>query len=463
MSHVFDANSIPILQPDEAKKQLSTQGSLGVIAVDVSHFRTIAIEYGSEAYQKVTQVFNKILLSLQGKPGSFRGSDLLVRSREKSNLYYILLGAARGSRKIPSPGTIEKLSERIYVQLFNGFWREIQKRPDQKTLPDCVQKVPDFTVGSAATLHNPCLDGNDLVDQVLGQALNASVAQSSRYKQRIKEMLHNIIATPGVLVPNFQAVFSLADLTEKHLSDVREQGSLIALKPLLYGFEALMRVDRNLYQGIFDTDGPVYLESDLLRPDTVFAVAGQAKLSLELDQACLARATELGQNLPGVLLLNVLPRNLYYLEQLGRVISSRPGLIFEVSESEAVNNLALMERVRARIEQMNIQIAADDFGKGYSGLEQLLRIKPHLIKLDRSLVDGIHEDPSKQAFVKGLVKAAKIAKILVLAEGVEKWEEALWMKKNGVDLIQGFLLHKPQSVSDIISNFQLSTVDVSAA
>jgi EAL domain-containing protein (putative c-di-GMP-specific phosphodiesterase class I) len=69
-----------------------------------------------------------------------------------------------------------------------------------------------------------------------------------------------------------------------------------------------------------------------------------------------------------------------------------------------------MLKVREQIEEMNMGIATDDFGKGYAGLEQIIRVKPDVIKLDRSLIQDIHQDKPKQAFVTGLVEAARISK-----------------------------------------------------
>ena len=123
----------------------------------------------------------------------------------------------------------------------------------------------------------------------------------------------------------------------------------------------------------------------------------------------------------------------------------RKDLMFEVSETEAINNFDLMLKVRQSLEQMQMRIATDDFGRGYSGLEQIIKIKPDLIKLDRSLIQDIHCDLPKQAFVSGLVRAAKISKATILAEGVELWDEAIVLQAMGIDLIQGYLLHRPQA------------------
>jgi EAL domain-containing protein (putative c-di-GMP-specific phosphodiesterase class I) len=73
-------------------------------------------------------------------------------------------------------------------------------------------------------------------------------------------------------------------------------------------------------------------------------------------------------------------------------------------------------------------------------------MRPHLIKFDRSLIQDIHKDPVKLAYVKGLVESARMLKTLVLAEGVELIEELEVLQQMGIDYIQGFLLHRPQDV-----------------
>jgi EAL domain-containing protein (putative c-di-GMP-specific phosphodiesterase class I) len=88
----------------------------------------------------------------------------------------------------------------------------------------------------------------------------------------------------------------------------------------------------------------------------------------------------------------------------------------------------------------------------------VIKLRPELIKLDRSLVENIHKDATKKIFAEGVVKAANLVNAKVLAEGVELWEEAQCFKDMGVDFIQGFLLHKPQPLEDILP--QISETDV---
>ncbi|NBQ54079.1 MAG: EAL domain-containing protein [Proteobacteria bacterium] len=100
---------------------------------------------------------------------------------------------------------------------------------------------------------------------------------------------------------------------------------------------------------------------------------------------------------------------------------------------------------------MELKIAADDFGKGFSGLDRIVKMRPDIVKFDRSLIDGIDRDPARQAFLKSMLAAAKLVGAKVLAEGVERVEEAKFCQDNGVDLVQGYLFHRPQFRAEINS------------
>src|SRR5262249_15641500 len=148
------------------------------------------------------------------------------------------------------------------------------------------------------------------------------------------------------------------------IEEARRGKSLKPLQSLLYGFESLIRVKGDAMDAIFDLSGPVYMDSKYLRPDVLFALSHQAKVGLELDQACLHQAVLNSASLPGVLLLNILPRNLYNIDRLRHLIMDRKDIMFEVSETEAINNFDLMMKVREQIEKMDMRIATDDFGRG---------------------------------------------------------------------------------------------------
>jgi EAL domain-containing protein (putative c-di-GMP-specific phosphodiesterase class I) len=100
--------------------------------------------------------------------------------------------------------------------------------------------------------------------------------------------------------------------------------------------------------------------------------------------------------------------------------------------------LALLE-LRAR----GARIAVDDAGAGYAGFTQLVRVRPDVIKLDRSLVAGVDADPLKAAVVRAFVHFADSAQAVVCAEGIETAAELHTITSLGANSGQGFLLGRP--------------------
>lgn len=96
----------------------------------------------------------------------------------------------------------------------------------------------------------------------------------------------------------------------------------------------------------------------------------------------------------------------------------------------------------ARLSELGFFIELDDFGTGHSSISSLRDLKIDRVKIDRSFVSGVDEDPGLQKFTSALINLAKSLDISVLAEGVETEGERDWLQQNGCDVIQGFLISK---------------------
>lgn len=92
---------------------------------------------------------------------------------------------------------------------------------------------------------------------------------------------------------------------------------------------------------------------------------------------------------------------------------------------------------------LDIEVALDDYGSGYSNVNNLLRYRPRYVKIDRMLISGIESNAQKQHFVKSIILYSKENNILSLAEGVETSEELNCVISLGVDLIQGYFTGYP--------------------
>ena len=127
------------------------------------------------------------------------------------------------------------------------------------------------------------------------------------------------------------------------------------------------------------------------------------------------------------------------LKRLGKHIGQ---IVIEYTEGSELDDSALLRR-RETFEKMNIDIALDDYGSGYSNVNNLLRYNPRYVKIDHGLISGIHKNEQKRHFVKSIVSYAAQNNITVLAEGVETMEELRTVIGLGVDLIQGFYTGRP--------------------
>ena len=113
-----------------------------------------------------------------------------------------------------------------------------------------------------------------------------------------------------------------------------------------------------------------------------------------------------------------------------------PLLVVEFTEQAETEGEEL-SMIQARCARNHMAIAVDDYGTGYSNISNLLRYSPNYVKIDRSLISSIHEEPKKQHFVTNIIEFAHANGFMALAEGVETAEELRAVIRFGADLIQG--------------------------
>ncbi|CAI1915715.1 Cyclic di-GMP phosphodiesterase Gmr [Serratia quinivorans] len=156
------------------------------------------------------------------------------------------------------------------------------------------------------------------------------------------------------------------------------------------------------------------------------------------------------QGLPLRVAVNLSARQLVddsIVEDLAQVLQHNqltPCLLdFELTESSLIEDEKRAREVITRLRQLGAQVHLDDFGTGYSSLAQLARIPLDAIKLDKSFVRGVNDNPVSQSLVRAIVAAAEALKFRVIAEGVETESENRFLDEIGVDEKQGFLFARP--------------------
>src|SRR6202167_4989189 len=122
---------------------------------------------------------------------------------------------------------------------------------------------------------------------------------------------------------------------------------------------------------------------------------------------------------------------------------SWPGLILEVTEDEALNDLKIANDVADELRELDCTLAIDDFGAGYSSLARLRQLPFSELKIDRSYVSNCHLDRVNAGLCETIVELAKRFDLKTVAEGIEKTHESHKLQGLGCDIGQGYLFAKP--------------------
>ncbi|TQR19720.1 GGDEF domain-containing protein [Psychrobacillus vulpis] len=207
----------------------------------------------------------------------------------------------------------------------------------------------------------------------------------------------------------------------------------------VYGYEALSRGPEN---------------TALRNPETLFDYAMESGQLWELEHLCRGNALKYAHLLKaeGKLFLNVNPNIMndpkfkqgFTKEFLSNFHMDSDCIVFEITEREAINNLKDFINTVDHYKKQFYQIAIDDVGSGYSGLNVITDVRPHFIKLDMKLIRHIDKDRTKQLLVKSLSEFAHYSQIHMIAEGIETKEELITLIDLGVHYGQGYYIQKPE-------------------
>jgi EAL domain-containing protein (putative c-di-GMP-specific phosphodiesterase class I) len=140
-------------------------------------------------------------------------------------------------------------------------------------------------------------------------------------------------------------------------------------------------------------------------------------------------------------------------EILAGAIAENPtshGIDLEITEGVIMNDVvANSEKLKIALNS-GMTISVDDFGTGYSSLFYLARLPVQILKIDRSFIITMLEDENVMTLVATIVSLAHSLKMKVVAEGVDSEEQLKVLRELKCDQIQGYLISKPLSWSDML-------------
>jgi EAL domain-containing protein (putative c-di-GMP-specific phosphodiesterase class I) len=121
-----------------------------------------------------------------------------------------------------------------------------------------------------------------------------------------------------------------------------------------------------------------------------------------------------------------------------------PALLeIEITESLMLNNVEGTIRILKQVREMGVSISIDDFGTGYSSFSYLKQLPVHAIKIDRSFIKDLPNNPEDIAIVKAIIATSHSLSLGIIAEGVETVEQREFLSWHNCDEFQGYLFSKP--------------------
>ncbi|CAA9463417.1 MAG: diguanylate cyclase/phosphodiesterase (GGDEF & EAL domains) with PAS/PAC sensor(s) [uncultured Rubrobacteraceae bacterium] len=127
------------------------------------------------------------------------------------------------------------------------------------------------------------------------------------------------------------------------------------------------------------------------------------------------------------------------------------GLTLEITEGILTEGTSVVRATVQYLKLLGVKLAIDDFGTGYSSLAYLKRFPVDFLKIDRSIVNGIEEDPRDEAIVSAAITLAHALGERVVAEGVETEGQLARLRDMGCEVAQGFYFSKPLDDQDLTS------------
>ncbi len=343
-----------------------------------------------------------------------------------------------------SPGVTVRAESGLFPQILRGTAPEVI--PDIRADPRITQTAGSYQLGIRSYAATPVLDDDGDVYGLVGCLGSRPQPAPSPADIPFLRLLAASLRTSvldlhrmwGTRARLFQTILDLID----------SGGPRIVYQPLrdlstgqAIGVEALSRFPGSCH-------GPQWW----------FAAAHNVGLGADLELAAIRRALRGLTDLPPGVLLGVNASPTTITAELVELLAAvRPvgNLILEITENEQLGDSTLDDHLGA-LRESGVYLAIDDLGTGYSSLEHVIRIRPDVIKIDASIIQGVDDDPVRRAVTTGIVNIARELGEYVVAEGIETSAQLRAIVQAGIAVGQGYLLGRPAPTLERLDAYQLA-------
>lgn len=204
----------------------------------------------------------------------------------------------------------------------------------------------------------------------------------------------------------------------------------------------------------------------IIFPDKFIPIAEESDLIFKIDRWVIFEACKINKKLQNEgykkipISVNVSARHFVHRELLEVIEEALEKsklnpkyLKIEITEGVFIKNIDIVSNIIIELEKLGVQVSIDDFGKGYSSINQLMSLPIREVKIDRDFIKNINKDMKKKNIVKLIVELAHSLELNVVAEGIEIEEEKIYLESIGCDELQGYLFSKPVKINELKNFF----------
>ncbi len=381
-------------------------GGLGALllawaAVDPSPFGELASENG---FSSTTRALVGLIVLAQG------GAAILWWRRAAGAISW----AGMCVLALMSLSALDAFAYLIASEPYAGaWWASLALRSGQFAIPAVGLLIGVLAVAEKLREFEDELSANLLAERERGREAEELATLGHVRRLRIGARIGRLIEGDGLDVA-FQPIVDLAT------------GRVV-------GAEALARFT--------DIDGSA------LPTERSFLDAHAVDLGVELELAVIRLALTCRDRLPDgrYLALNVSPAVLEHDDLAFAIAAHQPQrqLVVEITEHQPVEDYVALSASLDRLRALGARVAVDDVGSGFASFRHVTRVNPDILKLDRTLVCGIDDDPVRQSLAAAIVAFATDIGATVVSEGIESESELCCLKGLSVGCGQGFYLARP--------------------
>ncbi len=408
-SALYDRNTELYTFPtyfDDLQRMVEWRPTLGLVHLEVFDFERVEWLCGWQAFDGILRAMARELRALRGR--AYPASALLTISGVHGGSFILFVPESfRGAE--PGLADLEAMAAEIRRRVAQALIGEV---------PGDLLGEMEISAGISLLRCEPVFRIERLVYRAIEEARSMAAQAARREELRSGAELRQIIRA-GLVETHFQPII--------HVSSGE-----------VFGYEALTRGPRGT---MFET------------PKVMFGISDRMRISSLLDSVCRRRALRAARGMESgkKLFLNSLPATLadprFADEDAGELAADAGpvagSVVLEITERSGIEDFEAFGRRLERIRERGFQVAIDDVGTGYSSLQTISEVRPEFLKIDLSLVQGIHRSLVKQEIVASILQIGGRIGAEVIAEGIESREEFEAVRDFGVRLAQGFFFGAP--------------------